>query len=320
MQARDRGLHDVGTTAVQREGSLQHGTSVGDLRFVPERAILLGQQHDLVISESGFAAGVQEQHHGQQPVHLRLGGHQLGERPPQEERLSRQLAATAVPFVEDQVDDGEHGDEPLGQQMWRRHPEGDPCGLDLALGSHQSLRHRGLGHQEGARDLDGRQASERPQHQRDLRVDGECRVTTGEDELESLVGERRCGHDGLIRLRYLEHPRLRRQGAIASDAIDGSVARGRHQPGARVVGDPIAWPSGRRDRECLLRGFLGEIEVAEEADQRSQNAPPLVAEDLFEDRYHSTMGRTSIAPPRRAAGIRAARSIAASRSSASKSR
>ena len=34
--------------------------------------------------------------------------------------------------------------------------------------------------------------------------------------------------------------------------------------------------------------------------------------------YHSTIGRTSTAPPRRAAGIRAASSIAASRSSASK--
>ena len=41
---------------------------------------------------------------------------------------------------------------------------------------------------------------------------------------------------------------------------------------------------------------------------------------LLEDRYHSTMGRTSIAPPRRAAGIREASSIAASRSSASNTR
>ena len=85
-------------------------------------------------------------------------------------------------------------------------------------------------------------------------------------------------------------------------------------------GSSIARPSLRCDRERFLGGFLGEVEVAEEADQRSENAPPLVAEHLFEDRYHSTIGRTSIAPPRRAAGIRAASSIAASRSSASNSR
>jgi hypothetical protein len=47
---------------------------------------------------------------------------------------------------------------------------------------------------------------------------------------------------------------------------------------------------------------------------------PLVAEDLLEDRYRSTIGRTSIAPPWRAAGIREASSIAASRSSASNRR
>jgi hypothetical protein len=42
-------------------------------------------------------------------------------------------------------------------------------------------------------------------------------------------------------------------------------------------------PARGRDRERVLRGFLGELEVAEEADQRRENATPFVAEDLFED-------------------------------------
>jgi hypothetical protein len=74
------------------------------------------------------------------------------------------------------------------------------------------------------------------------------------------------------------------------------------------------------DGEGLLGGFLGEVEVAEEADQGGEDASPFVAEDLVEDRYRSTIGRTSTAPPMRAAGIREASSIAASRSSASKKR
>jgi hypothetical protein len=74
------------------------------------------------------------------------------------------------------------------------------------------------------------------------------------------------------------------------------------------------------DRERLLGGFLGEVEVAEEPDQAGEDTAPLVAEDLVEDGYRSTIGRTSTAPPRRAAGIREANSIAASRSSASKNR
>ena len=100
----------------------------------------------------------------------------------------------------------------------------------------------------------------------------------------------------------------------------GPVARGRHQPGARVGGSAVARPALGGDRERLLRGFLGEVEVAEEADQRGEDAAPLLAEGLLEDRYRSTSGRTSIAPPMRAAGIRDASSIAASRSSASKKR
>jgi hypothetical protein len=60
------------------------------------------------------------------------------------------------------------------------------------------------------------------------------------------------------------------------------VARSRRQPRARVARQPIAAPAlcGRRER--LLGGFLGEIEVAEEADQRREDASPLLAEDLLE--------------------------------------
>ena len=43
---------------------------------------------------------------------------------------------------------------------------------------------------------------------------------------------------------------------------------------------------------------LGEIKVAEEADQGGQDAAPFQAEDLFERRYQYTSdGRISTAPP-----------------------
>ena len=82
-------------------------------------------------------------------------------------------------------------------------------------------------------------------------------------------------------------------------------------------GRSLARPALGRDREGVLRGFLGELEVAEEADQAREDAAPLVAEGLLEDRYDPFSGRTSTAPPSRAAGMRDASSIAASRSSAS---
>jgi hypothetical protein len=81
----------------------------------------------------------------------------------------------------------------------------------------------------------------------------------------------------------LEQSRLRRERAVAAEAVDRAVPRRRDQPRARVRGRPLLRPPCSGDRERLLGGFLGEIEVAEEADQRGEDAPPLVAEDLLDD-------------------------------------
>src|SRR5207302_991030 len=112
-------------------------------------------------------------------------------------------------------------------------------------------------------------------------------------------------------LADLQEARLRDQRAIATDPVDRAVARRRHEPRAGVGRHAVPRPPLGGDRERLLHGLLGEVEVAEEADHCSEDPAPLVAEDPFEDRYHSITGRTSIAPPRRAAGIRAASAIAA---------
>ena len=130
-------------------------------------------------------------------------------------------------------------------------------------------------------------------------------------------GKRPLLHLVLHGLGHVEQARLRGERAVAAQAVDRAVAGGDREPGARVGRRAVARPALRGDREGLLRGFLGEVEIAEEADQAREDAAPLVAEDLLEQRYRSTTGRTSIAPPIRAAGIRAAISSAASRSSAS---
>ena len=145
-------------------------------------------------------------------------------------------------------------------------------------------------------------------------------MATGEDQLEPLVREGGGVHVDLGCLGHLEQARLGGQRAIAADAVDRPVPCSGDQPDTGVGRRAVARPPLGGDREGLLRGFLGEVEVAEEADQGSEDASPLVAEDLVEDRYHSASGRTSIAPPMRAAGMREASSIAASRSSASKKR
>ena len=204
--------------------------------------------------------------------------------------------------------------------MSRRHAKRDPAGLDLALRADEPLGHGRLGDEEGAGDLLRLEAAQSPQRERDLGIERERRMAAGEDELEPLVRNRRLVHVVLPGLRHVEQATLRREPAIAANAVDRAVARGGDQPGARVGGRPLAEPALGGERERFLGGLLSEVEVAEEADQAGEDTAPLVAEDLLEDRYCSTTGRTSTAPPMRAAGMRDASSIAASRSSASKRR
>jgi len=76
--------------------------------------------------------------------------------------------------------------------------------------------------------------------------------------------------------------RLRCEGALSPEPVDRPVASRRRQPRARVVRQARSRPPLGGDRKCLLRGLLGEIEVAEEADERSEDAPPELAEGLLE--------------------------------------
>jgi hypothetical protein len=250
-------------------------------------------------------------------VHLGLVRHQLGERVPEPERLRGQIDAAAVALVEDQIDDRQHGRQPVRQPVVGRNAEANARIPDLALRPRKTPLHRFLGNEEGARDLLGAQTAERAQGQRDLRLGPERGMTAGEDQLQPLVGKRPLLHLVLRGLGHVEQARLRGERAVATQAVDRAVAGGDREPGARIGRRAIARPALRGDCERLLNGLLGTVEIAEETDQAGEDAAPLVAKDLLEQRYLSTRGRTSIAPPIRAAGIRAAISSAASSSSAS---
>ena len=138
-----------------------------------------------------------------------------------------------------------------------------------------------------------------------------------EDQLEPLVGQGGLLVFGQL-LRAGEQLGLARQRALAADPVDGAVARRRHEPAGRVVRRPVARPALERRRERVLERVLGEVEVAEDADQGCQDARALVPEDLLESFYAATSasrmttGRTSMWPMR-ADGIFAAHSIASSR-------
>jgi hypothetical protein len=111
-------------------------------------------------------------------------------------------------------------------------------------------------------------------------------VAAGEEQLEPFVGEGGRFHRVLVfhSLGGVELANLGGEGPLAADPVDRPVARRADQPGAGAGGDAVARPALRGDREGLLAGFLGEVEVAEEADQGGEDAAPLLAVDLVEDR------------------------------------
>lgn len=62
--------------------------------------------------------------------------------------------------------------------------------------------------------------------------------------------------------------------ATAAESIDRAVARRRHDPGRGICGHPIGWPAAQGDRERVLDGVLGMIEVARRPrDDRNRPAP-----------------------------------------------
>jgi len=111
-------------------------------------------------------------------------------------------------------------------------------------------------------------------------------MAAGEDQLQALVGDRPVVEVELVHGRRrslaVQLPRLVLQRPLAADAVDRAVAPGRDQPGQRLLGRAVARPALGGDRERLLRGLLGEIDVAEEADQGGEDAAPLAAEDLLD--------------------------------------
>ena len=155
---------------------------------------------------------------------------------------------------------------------------------DLRLRAHQALRHRRRRHQERARDLLRLEAAQRAQRQRDLRLDGQRRVAAGEDEAQPIVThghlvdlaarvvapERGVGlHLGALVLEQRAPPHL----------IDRLVARGADQPGARVRGRPLARPLHQRRLQRRRQRLFAQVDVAQDADQRREDPPPLLLED-----------------------------------------
>jgi hypothetical protein len=175
---------------------------------------------------------------------------------------------------------------------------------DLALGAHDPLAHRRLGDEEGARDLARRQAAERPERESDPRRHVQGRVAAGEDQPQPIVGDGAGLGHVVVLVRVEAHQLGQTLGAIghravAAQAVDRPPPRRDGEPRARPGGNAVARPRGEGGGEGVLHRVLGQLEVADVADEGGQHGGALLAKGAGDRgggvvRAHgSPSGRTS---------------------------
>ena len=181
-----------------------------------------------------------------------------------------------VALVEHEIDHAQHGVEPLGQLGPRRHLIRNARVADLCLRADDALRQRGRRREKRLRDLLRRQTADLAQRERHLRIGRQGRVAAREDEAQPIVFDalfvrpRRGVDDGDV--RFVADVVERVETLAPAHAVDRLEASGRHQPRARIGGHAVARPLLQRRPEGVVQRFLGDVEVAQQADQRGEHA------------------------------------------------
>jgi hypothetical protein len=267
---------------------------LGDLGLVPPVPVLVGQRDQRPIGErAGRAPGVGQQHQCQQPGDLAVRGQQAVQPAGQPDCFHRQrrhgqLVADAgrVALAENQVEDLQHGTQPLGPLGPGRQGDVETGAGDGRPGPADPLGHRRLRHPERRRDLRGGQAADRPKRQRDLAGRGQIRVAAAEQQGQRVVIVRRAGigrrGDQLGGWRghgdqlFAGAPRI-----FAAHLVHQAAGGHRDQPAARVLRQ-LPWPGLRGRQQRLLAGVLAQVELAVPAHQRGQDLRRQLAQQVLD--------------------------------------
>ena len=107
---------------------------------------------------------------------------------------------------------------------------------------------------------------------------GERRVAAGEDQAQAVVAAPApTSSAGIVTRRAAARPGVPVvAGGLAPDPVDRAVAGRRDDPPGRVRRHAALRPALERDGEGVLDRLLGEVDVAEEADQGGDGAPALL--------------------------------------------
>ena len=245
-----------------------------------------------------------EEHQAQQAGDLILRGQHLHQHPAEPDRLGAKLAANElvglrrrVPLVEDQVDRRQHRGQARRELLGLRDLVRDSGLPDLALRSHEPLRHRALADEERPRDLGGGEPAQRAQRERHSCLGGDRGMGRREHQPQPIIRQLPHAHiDRLLgrRLGRLEQSPLLREDALAPQPVDRLVPSHADDPGRGIVRHTMVRPALERDDERLLDRLLGEIEVAEDADQGRDRPPRLAPEQAVD--YIRALGYEAVSP------------------------
>jgi hypothetical protein len=203
-------------------------------------------------------------------VHLGLVRGQLGQQPPQPQRLQAQpgpdqvvAGGRRVPLVEDQVDDLQHRRQALGQLRRAGQLERHVSPRQRLLGRGDPLGDGRLVDEERAGDLGRRQAADEPQCQRHPGLRRQQRMAGDEHQPQHVV---RLGLPLLVQfpgeLLLLALAQLG-----PADVVDGPALGDRHEPRAGVVRHARRRPLLQRGHERVLGQLLGEADVVHHPSQ-----------------------------------------------------
>ena len=138
-------------------------------------------------------------------------------------------------------------------------------------------------HQKRAADFFGRQRAHFAERERNLRIQRQRGMATGENQPQPIVLD-----VIFARLRSISGAcgdplrKLRQRCIVAgtpAHAVDRFEAAGRDEPRARIVGHAVARPLLDGRRKGIVHRLFGAIEIAEQADERREHAPRVGAVD-----------------------------------------
>src|SRR5258708_1810052 len=195
MQRGDRRLHLIGTDRHVAQRAGENRDAVRDLVGSPEISVLRVERNDGAVGgRASGAAGISEQHQGEQPGDLALLRQQVVEHPREADRLGREVGpvqlgprAGGVPLIEDEIQHLQHDAKPVAS-VWRHgHLELSTGRPDAFLRTADPLSHGRLWHEKRPGDLGGGEAAHRAKCQGQLRRNRERRMAAEEQKGKGVV-------------------------------------------------------------------------------------------------------------------------------------